>query len=233
VFVMAPINASFTPHMAHLLHTGQLAEAAKAYGSASRWILMLSMPSFIVLIAFSEQLLGYFGKGFQTAAAVTVVLSFGQLVSAAAGPCGTVLNMSGRVGLNMIDNVAVLVLNVILNVILIPRHGVLGAAVAWSISLVLVNLVKVVQVYVVVGIRAVGSEFRKIALASLPAAGTAWILTNWVRDWVGTVFWAAPVVAVVFLGTLLSLGVQPDDRALAASLVRRLRDRPAAGAATR
>jgi O-antigen/teichoic acid export membrane protein len=223
VFVMAPINAAFTPHMAHLFHTGQVEASSRAYGSATRWILTLSMPAFILLIAFPTQLLGYFGPEYRSAAAVTVVLALGQLVSAAAGPCGTVLNMSGRVRLTMVDNVAALVLNVVLNVLLIPRYGIVGAAVAWSASLVVANVAKVLQARYVVGVTATGASLGRVLLASVPAAGAAALLTQWVHHWAAVVLVAAPVVAGVFLGVLVALGVQPEDRELVASLVRRRR----------
>ena len=227
VFVMAPINAAFTPHMAHLFHTGQTEGAARAYGSATRWILALSMPAFIVLVVFPEELLEYFGKSYATAATVTVLLALGQFVSAAAGPCGTVLNMSGRVRLNMIDNVGALVVNVALNLLLIPDYGIVGAAIAWSAALVVANLAKVLQARYVIGVRATGSGLGRILLAALPAAGVAWLLTHWVHHWVGVVLGAAPVVAAVFLGALMALGVQPDDRELLRSVVRRVRPRKA------
>ena len=222
VFVMAPINASFTPHVAHLIHTNHLEEASRAYGSAARWILMLSMPSFIVLVAFGEQLLGYFGSGFQNAAAVTAILALGQLVSAAAGPCGTVLNMSGRVMLNMLDNVGVLALNIVLNLVLIPHHGIVGAAVAWSVSLVTANIVKVLQAQFVVGIPAARAGLPKVAGATFPAVGVAWVVSGWVDTWTDVVLIAAPAVAVVFFGVLAALRLDPEDKALIRSLSRRL-----------
>ena len=220
VFVMAPINASFTPHVAHLVHTGQREEAARAYGSAARWILILSMPSFVLLVAFSEQLLGYFGHGYSSAAAVTAILALGQLVSAAAGPCGTVLNMSGRVLLNMLDNVGVLVLNIVLNLVLIPRYGVVGAAVAWSASLVAANVVKVLQAQLVVGIHAAGAGLPKIAAATVPAVAASWLVSRWVATWVDVVVLAAPVVVVVFFAALVALRLDPEDKVLARSLLR-------------
>jgi O-antigen/teichoic acid export membrane protein len=221
VFVMAPINASFTPHLAHLIHTDQRDEAARAYGSAARWILMLSMPSFIVLVAFGEQLLGYFGPEYRSAAAVTSILALGQLVSAAAGPCGTVLTMSGRVMLNMIDNVGVLVLNIVLNLVLIPSYGVVGAAVAWSASLVTANVVKVLQAQLVVGIHAAGAGLAKVMLATVPAVGAAWVVSRWVETWTDVVLLAAPVVAVAFFGSLVALRLDAEDKALTRSLLRR------------
>ncbi len=220
VFVMAPINAAFTPYLAHLVHTDQRDEAARAYGSAARWILMLSMPSFILLVAFGEQLLGYFGPGFRSAASVTAILALGQLVSAAAGPCGTVLNMSGRVMLNMVDNVGVLVLNILLNLVLIPRYGVIGAAIAWSASLVTANVVKALQAQLVVGIPAAGAGLVKVTAATVPAVGAAWVVSRWVDRWTDVVLLAAPVVAVAFFGALVALRLDPEDKALTRSLLR-------------
>jgi O-antigen/teichoic acid export membrane protein len=229
VFVMAPINAAFTPHLAHLVHTGRREDAARAYGSAARWILTLSVPSFIVLVAFGEQLLGYFGPGFRSAAGVTAILALGQLVSAAAGPCGSVLNMSGHVKLNMVDNIAVLALNIALNFLLIPRHGVIGAAIAWSVSLIAVNVVKVLQARLVVGIHAAGASLPKITLAAVPAAASAWAVGRWMDTWVDVVLVAGPVVAVVFFSALVALRLDPDDHDLIRSLLRRrtARGRPA------
>ncbi|MGA8979339.1 MAG: flippase [Pedococcus sp.] len=221
VFVMAPINASFTPHLAHLVHTDRLKDAARAYGSAARWILTLSMPAFIVLVVFAEPLLGYFGPSFRSAAAVTIILAVGQLVSAAAGPCGTVLNMSGRVMLNMLDNVGVLILNIALNFLLIPQYGVIGAAIAWSASLITANVVKVLQAHFVVGIHAAGAGLLKITAATVPAAGAAWAVSHWVQTWTEVVLLAAPVVAVVFFGAIAALRLDPEDKALARSLTRR------------
>jgi O-antigen/teichoic acid export membrane protein len=222
VFVMAPINASFTPHMAHLYHTGEMSEAARAYGSATRWILTLSLPAFILLIAFPRELLGYFGEAFAEAAMVTVILSIGQLVSAAAGPCGTVLNMSGRVALNMVDNVGVLVLNIVLNVFLIDRYGAVGAAIAWSMSLVVVNIAKALQARRVVGVRPAGAGVARAVAAAVPAAALAWLLGRWVDGWVSVLLIAAPAVAVVFFGTVALMGLSADDRAILQSLRRRL-----------
>lgn len=220
VFVMAPINATFTPHMAHLFHTGQLTEASRAYGSATRWILTLSAPAFVLLVVLPEQLLSYFGEEYVAAATVTLVLAVGQLVSAAAGPCGTVLNMSGRVGLNMADNLAVLALAVVLNVLLIPDLGVLGAAIAWSSSLVAVNIAKLVQARYVVGVRAEGAGWGRVLLACVPTVLVALVVGALTDTWVPAVLVGGPVVLLTYFGTVAVIGVPADDRAVLAGLLR-------------
>ena len=47
--------------------------------------------------------------------------------------------MSGRSGLNLANNAAAVVGNVALNLVLIPRFGIVGAAVSWAVAIVGVN----------------------------------------------------------------------------------------------
>ncbi|GAA1964560.1 flippase [Terrabacter lapilli] len=211
VFVLPPITAAFGPHMAHLHHSGDQVGAARAYGSATRWTLLLSMPAFVVLLVFPQQMLKVFGGGFTEGAVVTMVLACGQLVGAAAGPCGVVLNMSGRVALSLLDNALVLVANIGLNLLLIPRWGIVGAAVAWSASIIAVNAVKVVQARRIVGIRAEGASTGKILLAALPAAGAGVLVNHLVDGWVASLVVGAAACGLVYLAGIVLLGPHPED----------------------
>lgn len=222
VFVMTPINNSFTPHMAHLYHVGDMDGVARTYGAANRWIMRLSMPTFVMLLAFPGDLLSYFGHDYRAAAGVTVILAIGQMVNTAVGPCGTVLNMSGHVGISLIDNAAVLAANVALNIVLIPRYGILGAAVAWMVSLTTVNLAKVLQARRVVGIRSAHSGLPQTLTAAGAALVTAFVLTQFIHGWLSAVVFGGIPVLVVFFGVLLVVGVGADDAAMVASAARRI-----------
>jgi O-antigen/teichoic acid export membrane protein len=225
VFVMAPINAAFAPHMAHLWHVEDRAGVARVFGTANRWIMWLSMPAFILLLIFPHDLLQFFGRGFAAAASVTAILAVGQMMSAAAGPCGSMLNMSGRVALSMADNLTVLFANVALNLLLIPRYGIVGAACAWSFSIVSVNLTKLFQVRYVLGIRSVGSSWAKTFLAAIPAAG-AGLLVAWLTSgWLTAASLGTAVVAATFVAALMLLGVDSDDKIIARSAIRTMGQR--------
>ncbi|MGL5866954.1 MAG: lipopolysaccharide biosynthesis protein [Dermatophilaceae bacterium] len=212
VFVMPPITNAFTPHMAHLAHTGQQEAAARAYGDATRWILAASLPAFVVLIAFPDQLLRLFGEDFRTGATVTVILAVGQLVAAAAGPCGVVLNMSGRVWISMVDNIGALALTIALTLLLVPQLGISGAAVAWSVSLVVANVAKVLQVRWLLGIVADGSGVAALVVSVLPALGAALLVRAVVDDSMTSLLVGIPVVVVVTVVLLVRIGLPPGDR---------------------
>ena len=197
---MAPINAAFTPHMAHLHHTGDLDGAARAYGTATRWILQCRRRRSSCSSCCPATCSPSSAPATPRPPSLTVVLVVGQVVSAAAGPCGTVLTMSGRVALTMADNLAVLVLDVVLTLVLVPRLGVLGAALAWSTSLVLGNLAKLLQVRTVVGLVPGGRRWGAVALAAVPAAGAALAVRALTDGPLPAALVGGPAVLVVYVG---------------------------------
>lgn len=219
-FVLAPITQAFAPRITDLYHRGERERLRHAYRVVTRWTLVLSLPAFALLLSFPGELLGLFGHGYGVAVGVTLVLAVGQLVNAATGPGGMMLNMSGRPGWSLADNSAVLVLNVALNLWLIPPYGILGAAVAWSVALTLVNVARVTQVWVVLrmipfGVRQVGAVF---ACAVAMAAGllVAHPFDGIIRLVVGGL---TILGAYVLATSLLQRG--SEDRLIVRMLVRR------------
>lgn len=218
-FVFPAVTQAFAPRITDLDRRGRRAELRDAYRVATGWTLTLSLPAFAVLLAFPHELLRLFGDRFAAAAAVTVLLAVGQMVDAATGPCGMMLTMSGRPGWGLADNVATLVLNVVLNLVLIPPFGIVGAAVAWSLSLVVVNLARVVQVWLV--LRMLPFELGQLrTLAAAAAAAGCGLLAA--RSLEGPARLLAGMAAV-FGAYLLALAVlhrRRKDRVVVAMLAQ-------------
>ncbi len=217
---MAPVNASFAPRIADLYRRGMTGSLRRTYAVATSWILRISLPAFVVVAVFSRELIRLFGKGFAVGAGVVIVLVVGKLTDAATGPCGLMLNQSGRVALNMVDNVGVLVANVLLNLYLIPRHGLFGSAIAWMISLVLVNVARVWQVRATMGMLPFDAASGKGLIAALAALVVALAVSAMASGPVA-LFVGAPVALAVYGGALVLLGLPDDDRILIRQLKRR------------
>ncbi len=185
------------------------------------------MPAFVVLVVFPRDILRIFGEEFVVGAIATVILAVGQLVNASTGPVGSVLNMSRHVRLNMADNIAALALNLVLNVVLVPRYGFVGSAVAWSVSLAGVNIARVLQARHYLGIRPFGRSTLKSLLAGLGAGLVALGVRYVVDGWLAELVVGAALGAVAFLGAVLALGLSADDRTVLAAVTRRRGARPA------
>ncbi len=87
-----------------------------------------------------------FGPEFATGASVLLVLVAGHGINVMTGPVGTVLVMTGHEKIMRNNVLAAAAVNIGLNLVLVPRMGALGAAVATAASLALVNGLSLLQV---------------------------------------------------------------------------------------
>jgi O-antigen/teichoic acid export membrane protein/Mrp family chromosome partitioning ATPase len=221
-FVMVPINAAFAPRIADLYHRGRMDSLRRTYGLAGSWIIRLSLPAFILLLVFPRDLLAFFGPGFVIGASVTMILAVGRFVDAATGPCGMVLNMSGRPRLNLLNNGVGLALNIVLNLLLIPRYGIVGSAVAWAVSLCLINIARVLQVWLELRMLPFEAATARALLAGVLALIAA-VAVRIMVDRPAQLLVGAVVVAVVYLGASLLQGLTVEDRLVMGALLRRRR----------
>lgn len=103
------------------------------------FIVASGAAGFIYLIA--PFLLDMFGAGFSYAMPVLLALMVGMMVQTFAGPGEDLLTMLGHERICASSAAAALILNIILNLLLIPIYGVLGAAIASAVSIGLRSLV--------------------------------------------------------------------------------------------
>ncbi len=123
------------PHIASLYRKHELATLQRVIRLAAWAILVFCVLVAIVLIAFGEFLLAFlFGDEFGAAYPVLVILCIGITLKCFAGPATVLLNMSGHEKDTLRGVAVAAVANVILNAVLIPRYGILGAAVASALS---------------------------------------------------------------------------------------------------
>src|SRR3546814_2487627 len=117
-----------------LLARGDRSGGEHLYRAATTWQLCLVAPVYAVVIVFAPALLGVFGEEFTTATTALVILSIGIIVSAGLGPADTVVLMAGRSRLSLLNSAVTLMVHLVGNLLPTPRHGILGAAIAWSAS---------------------------------------------------------------------------------------------------
>ena len=227
--VYQAIITSVKPHLAEL-HGSQDRDGLRhVYRTTTRWTLLFGLPFCIVTALYAEPILAVFGASFRVGAAALVVLAVGELVNAATGVCGSVLDMTRRTGAKLVNAVLWLVLLLGANLLLIPRWGVLGAAVASVLASSVINVVRVLQVYVLERIHPYDRTFLKPVLAGVGATLVGALLT---RAWpplgrFGLLLAQTAAVVAVYGGLVLLLRPEPEDAMVASRLWRRARRLPA------
>jgi O-antigen/teichoic acid export membrane protein len=130
MIVFASITA---PRFAAHSQQGDSAALAKLAGRSTRTMLLFGLPPAIVLLLWSEQILGIFGGEFTAATQTLRILVFAQLINLATGPVGYLLAMTGHERLLRNVLITTALISVCLSLLLIPAYGAAGAA--WSVAL--------------------------------------------------------------------------------------------------
>ncbi|RJR19632.1 MAG: flippase [Nitrospiraceae bacterium] len=135
--------AAVIPSLISSIHaSGDLTELKKVVSESTRWIMSMAMPIILILLIEGKYILKYFyGPEFEAGYTVLVILTLGQMIKAGAGLIGVILQMTGEHKVYMKVNIVLGILNIILNILLVPRYGMTGAAAATSFCLVMVDLI--------------------------------------------------------------------------------------------
>lgn len=204
--VQTAARVAVGPQISAALARGSVDEARSLYGLVTAAMIWLAWPFFIVLAVFPDTVLRIFGPGFDDGALSLTVLSVAMAVATAAGTVQTILLMGGRSSWQLGDKTAALVLNVALNLVLVPLWGIEGAAVAWAVTIVADTALVVYQVQGLMGVRPGGDHLRVAASLSLGVVGSIVLAARLALGSSATVLAAATcVAAIVYLGLSVPL----------------------------
>jgi len=135
------INTIAAPKFAEFWGKGDIERLAKIAQQSTKLIFWTSFPILLIFLIFPKQILGIFGEEFKAGAIALMILTVGQFVNAAAGSVGYILQMTGHQKFHQNIVLVGALLNIILNYLLIPIYGIIGAAIASAISVIFWNVV--------------------------------------------------------------------------------------------
>jgi len=139
-YILSALNFVAAPKFAALYKQGDLESLGSTARSSARLMALLAGPILLLYILVPGKVMGLFGPQFTAGAAALVVLALGQFVNALTGPVSYLLMMSGNE--RTVRNIVAIsaAANVLLNIYLVPRYGILGAAIATAVSLAAQNV---------------------------------------------------------------------------------------------
>jgi O-antigen/teichoic acid export membrane protein len=201
VLVIAALNIVIAPQISALLTMGEKRRAEAVYHTATEWIILSSFPPTFALATFAPLLLSLFGPQYVQGQTVLMGLSLGALFYLSTGPLVTVLVMGGKSGWSLFNQVASLATNIVLNLVLIPRMGINGAALAWALTGVVGQGTALVEIKVFLGL----SPYHRRAFLAALGTGVIYGLGGLVARWLfGATIWS--FVGYLAVATLLYLG---------------------------
>jgi len=229
-FVGIAISQAVAPQLASMFASGHNDRAGALFATATTWGIAATWPLFLTLAIYSRTVLLVFGSRFEEGAGVLATLSLAMLLSSATGPVDWVLLMGGKSGWNLLNTASALAVNVTLNLILIPRIGIMGAAIAWAASIIVNSAAPLLEAWLLLGIHPYSLGGLSAATSSVVCfGGVALLIRAFLGDGVAPLIVSVVASSVLYLGLLWRSRHLLDVEAIAAAVhPRRWERRPLA-----
>jgi O-antigen/teichoic acid export membrane protein len=221
VLPLQAFNQMFPPIASKLYHDDEREQLDSVYTTITRWTFSLSLFPAIITVAFSTEILGFFGPEFTRGQLILILFVFAQLTNAAVGPSGFLLMMTDHQYLTLLNHLSSGVLNAVLNVVLILEFGFVGAAMATASVLVGINILRIIEVWYFEGLFPYSLSYYKPIVAGILSSLAIYLLTIPLNGFPLLVS-GALLGGVVFLGILYLLGIEESERKMFEDLISRM-----------
>jgi len=200
-FISAPLVAMaliYLPVTSGLHAQGLIPEIRENFSILTKWLCSTTLPLFLILFLFPETVLNFlFGSNYAPAASALRILSLGFIISNLLGPNRATLIVMGKSRFTMWATLAAAVLNIGLNIVLIPPLGIEGAAIASTVALVAINLIVSWKLYSLGRIQPLSKNLIKPTVASL---ALVFLIQFIFGNFVTVTWWMLLLILILYYG---------------------------------
>lgn len=214
-FILYSFNDILLPVISEKFIERDFAEIKYLYQTITKWIFSLSLLFCGLIYTLHNDILLLFGKEYLPATIPLLILCIGQLVNSSVGGVGILLEVMGHQKLVLLNALILLTLNIILNYIFIANLNLnmMGAALATSISIILSNVVRLLELKILRNMQPFNLKYLKVIISFIPAFLITNVLLNMIDTWF---VWRILSGVIIFTSTnaliYYFLGITEEDR---------------------
>jgi len=204
-----------SPIIAHSIKEDDWENVGKIYRKASTNLTLIGLYFFVAIICSVEDLFSMMSKPEEMAGGFSVVvfICLAKLIDMMTSVNNQIINYSKYYRFGMWAIIALGIINVFLNLFLIPAFGIAGAAMATFTSLVLYNILKLVFIYWKFKVQ----PFTKETLILIFIAAVSFLIGYFIPTtgiaWVDILI-RSVTISAVYLPIVIYLNVSPDINTL-------------------
>ncbi|UBM62464.1 oligosaccharide flippase family protein [Candidatus Sulfidibacterium hydrothermale] len=154
-FILQITNAAVAPKIAALYEKNKIKELEKMIQQTTKGLFIIGLLPLLIFLLFGRNILSLWGKEFEDAYAILIILGIAQFINIASGAVGLILVMTGNEIIRSKISYFTLALNILLLFILTKFYGVYGAAIATAFTITILNVINIVFVRKKTGIVAI------------------------------------------------------------------------------
>ncbi|HLK92309.1 MAG TPA: oligosaccharide flippase family protein [Polyangia bacterium] len=213
------------PVVSEALATRDLERVRYNLALVTRWVFTACLPVAVTIVVLRAEVLGLYGATFVAGTGTLVILAITNTIVACLGLTPYVLAMGGRSRLFLINNTCAAALNIAVGLVLVPRMGIPGAAIAVLVSTGGFQVALTIEAWLIERVHPFTKSLLKPMAAALIAFAVEYALRASLHPGAGRVTLVIAAGAVSFLAALFALGLGAEEREVVRKLVARLRRR--------
>lgn len=199
LMVLTAASFLYLPLMSQLYARKQIEEIRRSYIVINKWIFAATLPIFLIFMLFPEASLNIvFGIKYSGAAPALQILALGFFIHNILACSGYTLLGIGEARFLMWSGFVAVIISIVLNVILIPIFGIVGAAIATATTRISIGLLWSIRFNSLYRVLPFTKNYLKPALSSIAIATAIYVL---VKNFISPVpFWLIPILFLLFIG---------------------------------
>ena len=224
--VLGSMGFLYVPIASQLYSQNLMNEMRRNYAILTKWMFSLTLPLFLIIFLFPETVLNIlFGSRYIQADTALQILALGMFIHTFLGLNGATLMTAGKTRFLMWTSLTGAIMNITLNIFLIPPLGIIGAAIASASSLAMINSLNSTRLYLLFRIHPFTKNYIKPILTSVLLV---FIIFTFVKSVVSIIpFWLLLMLFIIFLGAyglsiLLTKSFDKEDIMMLLAIEERL-----------
>jgi len=212
-FFFVVLNTIMSPLISKMYYENNLEKLSEVYKTTTKWTSSINLLFFALVLILNREFLQVFGTEFRIGAITLILVTVGQIINSSTGSSSALINMTGRVKINFYLNLIAVIINISLNIVLIPIYGINGAAFATMISIIFLNSSSVIYIYTKMNLHPFSPQMVKqiiVISASLLFSYIFYIIIN--LNWLGSIIIITFTMLLLYISLNWIIGFDNDDK---------------------
>ncbi len=202
---LGAFNAILAPMVASSWHKGDIKGLESAFRIATKWTWLLVLPISAATLLIRQDLMLLFGEEFAAAGTILLVVLLGRMVNGLTGGVGRLLMMTGHERTELINSMVSIFTVVVGTIWAANEYGIIGAAAVNASVIITINLVKLIQVYLFVGVQPYDLSYLKLLVSGVAGLACGFAMRSFMGAFV--IIGVPLVVLIGFMATSILIGV--------------------------
>lgn len=200
---LAAVNQMFPTYASKLYENNNRRGLGRVYSIAVNICILVSLLMIAALIGGRRQLISLFSVKYTMVITPFVIILVGRVANNIVGPSGFLLITTRNERYTAFNQVVAGLLNVLSSLILVPIWGITGAAVGYSLSQIVLNSLRLIEVKFTLDLWPYSTTSIVCAIVGLASAVFSYLISNILNFlWMAITFIILSATLVLLAGTL-------------------------------